>query len=197
MTLPLLAVQLGDRAAIGAWFLTAISAGELAGGRSPASGSWPPPRRRSCIIGSIAGFGLSLLALAFSTHLGLALVMSALAGVADGPLLAATLKVRQHAVPARRYAQISATAASVKTGSYALGAALSGLLATALTARQLVLLVGTGQLIALVPFLDSRARGTATRAAGAMPERDLFAGCEPLTSHERVKASRDDQLRSA
>ena len=167
VTLPLLAVQLGDRAAIGAWFLTAISAGGLAG----ALASERLLARRPAqvvIIGSIAGFGLSLLALAFSTHLGLALVLSALAGVADGPLLAATLKVRQHAVPARRYAQISATAASVKTGSYALGAALSGLLATALTARQLLLTVAGGQLLALAPMARVR-----SRPAGRLrPSRD-------------------------
>jgi hypothetical protein len=74
-----------------------------------------------------------------------------LAGAADGPILAATLAVRQRTVPPDRYAQTAATAASLKTGAYALGAAAAGLLAGALTARQLVLLVGIGQLIALAP----------------------------------------------
>jgi hypothetical protein len=77
---------------------------------------------------------------------------------ADGPILAATLAIRQRTVPADRYAQTADTAASLKTGAYALGAAVAGLLAGALTARQLVLLVGIGQLLAIAPFLGRRGR---------------------------------------
>jgi hypothetical protein len=77
---------------------------------------------------------------------------------AEGPILAATLAIRQRGVPADRYAQTAATAASLMTGAYALGAAVAGLLAGALTARQLVLLVGIGQLLALAPFLGRRGR---------------------------------------
>ena len=156
VTLPLLAIQLGYRAAIGAWFITAISAGGLIG----ALASERLLARRSApavIAGSVAGTGLGLLALAFITSLGLALALAALAGLAEGPLLAATLRVRQRRVPARRYAQISATAASMKTGAYALGAAVTGLLATSLTARQLLLTAAGGQLLALTPMLQARA----------------------------------------
>jgi hypothetical protein len=77
---------------------------------------------------------------------------------ASEQILAATLAVRQRTVPADRYAQTVATAASLKTGAYALGAAVAGQLAEALTARQLVLLVGIGQLLALAPFLGRRGR---------------------------------------
>jgi hypothetical protein len=66
-------------------------------------------------------------------------------------------------VPADRYAQTAATAASLKTGAYALGAAVAGLLAGALTARQLMLLIGIGQLLALVPFLSRQATSPARR----------------------------------
>jgi predicted MFS family arabinose efflux permease len=156
VTLPLLAIQLGYRAAIGAWFLAAISAGGLIG----ALASERLLARHSAhalIVASMTGFGLSLLALAFTTRLALAVALSALAGIADGPVLAATLHIRQHTVPARRYAQISATAASTKTGSYALGAALSGLLATSLTARQLLLTAAGGQALALLPMIQASA----------------------------------------
>jgi hypothetical protein len=64
-------------------------------------------------------------------------------------------------VPPERYAQTAATAASLKTGAYALGAAAAGLLAGLLNARELVLLVGIGQVAALAPFLGRRARGGA------------------------------------
>jgi hypothetical protein len=49
--------------------------------------------------------------------------------------------VRQQCVPAHRYAQFSATSASIKTGSYAIGAASAGLLSASLTARELLLLL--------------------------------------------------------
>jgi hypothetical protein len=45
----------------------------------------------------------------------------------------------------------------MKTGAYALGAAVTGLLATSLTARQLLLTAAGGQLLALTPMLQARA----------------------------------------
>ena len=73
--------------------------------------------------------------------------------------------------------QVAATAASFKTGAYALGAAVAGLLAGALTARQLVLLVGIGQFAALAPFLPGRTRETAG-AATTCPAFDNGAQTE-------------------
>ena len=110
------------------------------------------------LIVAMAACGVFLAALAAAPGFGAALGVAVLAGAADGPSLAATLTVRQRTVPPDRYAQTAATAASLKTGAYALGAAAAGLLAGVLTARQLVLLVGIGQFIALVPFLDRQAR---------------------------------------
>ena len=167
VALPLLAVRLGHPTSAGAWLLTALSGGGLAG--SLASGRLLARRTAPAVlITATAACGACLAALAATPGFGPALGLAVLAGIADGPILASTLTIRQRTVPPARYAQAAATAASLKTGAYALGVATAGLLAGALTARQLVLLVGTGQLIALVPFLDSRARGTATRAAGAM-----------------------------
>src|SRR3984957_15519505 len=157
VTLPLLAVRLDHPASAGAWLLTALSAGGLAG--SLASGRMLAWRSApTVLIGSLAACGVFLAALAAAPGFGLALGLAVLAGAADGPILAATLAVRQRTVPADRYAQTAATPASLKTGAYALGAAAAGLLAGALTARQLVLVVGIGQLLALVPFLGRQAR---------------------------------------
>jgi hypothetical protein len=111
------------------------------------------------LITSTAACGGFLVALAASPSFGPALGLAVLAGAADGPILAATLTIRQRAVPAARYAQAAATAASLKTGAYALGAAAAGLLAGAVTARQLVLVVGIGQFLALTPFLSGRSGG--------------------------------------
>jgi MFS family permease len=162
VALPLLAVRLGHPTSAGAWLLTALSGGGLAG--SLASG-WLLARSTApvVLITATAACGACLAALATASGFGPALGLAALAGTADGPIMASTLTIRQRTVPPGRYAQAAATAASLKTGAYALGAAAAGLLAGALPARQLVLLVGIGQFIALIPFLDSRARRKTTR----------------------------------
>jgi MFS family permease len=154
VTLPLLAIQLGGRAAVGGWLLTAISGGALIGAiTSERLLSRHSPR--SVIIAAMATAGFSLAALAFTPGPGLALPLAVLAGIADGPVLAATFSVRQQCVPAHRYAQFSATSASIKTGSYAIGAATAGLLSTSLTARQLLLTATGIQLLALLPMLQA------------------------------------------
>jgi MFS family permease len=152
VTLPLLAVQLGRSTAFGAWLLTALSCGGLAGALASRRllARWSP---RTILLAALAGFGACLAALAAMPDLTLALALAVLAGLAEGPTLAATLTVRQQSVPPRHYAQISATAASIKTGSYALGAAVTGLLASTLTGRQLVLAIAAGQVAALIPLL--------------------------------------------
>lgn len=175
VALPLLAIRLGHPATTGAWLLTAFSGGGLAG--SLASEQLLARHTAAALlITTMAACGACLAALAAIPHFVPALGLAALAGVADGPILAATLTVRQRTVPAHRYAQTAATAASLKTGAYALGAAAAGLLAGALTARQLVLLTGIGQFLALIPFLDSRTRGTITGAAGNRGDRAVRAG---------------------
>ena len=157
VTLPLLAVRLGHPASAGAWLLTALSGGGLAG--SLASGRLLAGRTAPAVlIAAMTACGALLAGLAAVPDFTLALGLAVLAGAADGPILAATLAVRQRTVRPDRYAQTAATAASLKTGAYALGAAVAGLLAGALSARELVLLVGIGQLIALIPFLPRRAR---------------------------------------
>jgi len=160
VALPLLAVRLGHPVSAGAWLLTALSAGGLAG--SLTSGRLLAWRTAPAVlIAAMAACGAFLAALAAAPGFDPALGLAVLAGAADGPILAATLAVRQRTVPADRYAQTAATAASLKTGAYALGAAVAGLLAGALTARQLVLLVGIGQLLALAPFLRRQATSPA------------------------------------
>jgi MFS family permease len=152
VTLPLLAVELGHSTAAGAWLLTALSAGGLAGSLASHRllARWSP---RAVLLSATACFGACLAAVAAMPDLGLALGLAVLAGLAEGPTLAATLTVRQQSVPPNRYAQISATAASIKTGSYALGAAAAGLLASTLTGRQLVLAIAAGLALSLAPLL--------------------------------------------
>ncbi len=85
-------------------------------------------------------------------------------------MLAATLAVRQRSVPSGRYGQVVATAASVKVGAYALGAAATGPVTAVLPPRGVLLLVGAAQLAALLPlrglsWAKPPFRRTADRAA--------------------------------
>jgi len=153
VALPLLAIALGRPASGGGWLLTALSVGGLAG--SLLSSRLLTRRSGPVVLfGALLGFFLLLAALAVAPSFWAALVFAALAGLADGPSLAATLTVRQRTIPPDRYAQATATAASLKTGAYALGAACVGLLTGVLTARQLLLALAAGQLLAALPLLD-------------------------------------------
>ena len=152
VTFPLLAVEFGHPTAHGAWLLTALSAGSLVGAAASARllRRFPPP---SVLAASLAGLGAALGAAALAPNLPVALALAAAGGVAEGPVLAATLAVRQRCVPDGRYGQVVATAASLKVGAYALGAAATGLLTAAVAPRGVLLLVALAQLAATVPLL--------------------------------------------
>ena len=69
-----------------------------------------------------------------ATTLPVALALVAIAGMADGPALTATFATRQTAHAAQLHGQIFVTAASLKVGSFAIGAALAGPVVLALGA---------------------------------------------------------------
>jgi MFS family permease len=171
VALPLLAVALGRATSGGGWLLTALSAGGLIGSllsdRLLARHSG-----RVVLAGSCCVFFALLAAMAAAPAFWAAVVLAALAGLADGPALAATLSVRQRTVPPDRYAQATATAASLKTGAYALGAACAGLVTGVLTARQLMLGIATGQLLAALPLLVSYGPVPAISNERLVPARD-------------------------
>jgi hypothetical protein len=90
----------------------------------------------------------------------------AAAGFAYGPGLAATFAVRQDWTPHELQGQVFMTAASLKVGSFALGAALAGLLAPGLGAREILLLAAGAQLAAFA-LGSALMRGGARRRAVA------------------------------
>ena len=106
---------------------------------------------------SAGGWLAGLLAvLAAPLSFAACLFAAALAGLADGPALAATLTVRQGNVPPDRYAQTLATASSLKIAAYSAGSALAGLLTGVLTVRQLILGLACGELLSAAPVLLPR-----------------------------------------
>jgi predicted MFS family arabinose efflux permease len=87
-----------------------------------------PPHK--IVIGSLLAVGLLMLSWPLADSLPVALVLVAVASVADGPGLAATFAVRQDWAPRDLQGQIFTTAGGVKVGAFALGAAAAGPLVT-------------------------------------------------------------------
>jgi len=151
--LPLLAGALGRPASQGGWLLTAFSAGGLSGALASDRliARWTT---RLVLIGSLAGLGAFLALLAVTPSFLACLAVATAAGIADGPSLAATLTVRQVSVPPDRYAQVLATAASLKIAAFSAGSAAAGLLTGVLTVRELLIGLAAGQLLSALPLLS-------------------------------------------
>jgi MFS family permease len=83
-------------------------------------------RPERVVIVALALFGVLMLTWPLAGSLGAGLALVALAGLADGPGLAATFAVRQQHAPADLQAQVFTTAAGLKVGAFALGSAVAG-----------------------------------------------------------------------
>jgi len=150
VALPLLAVAIGSRTSASGWLLTAASAGALLGTTVSGRliGALGP---RAVMLAATAAGAPLLAALAVITSLTPGLVLAGLFGAATGPVLAATFTIRQREVPTGRYAQLATTAASLKTGAYAAGAALTGIAVATIGVRSALLCAACIQLAAAVP----------------------------------------------
>jgi MFS family permease len=84
---------------------------------------WPPER---VVLGAITLVGCVMMLWPLAPSLAVALALIALAGLADGPGLAATFGARQRWTPPELLGQIFTTAASLKVGAFAVGAACAG-----------------------------------------------------------------------
>jgi predicted MFS family arabinose efflux permease len=133
-----------------------------------------PPER--IVLAGYTLFGLLMLSWPLAGSLPVFLALIALAAMADGPALAAQFAVRQRYVPPSLYGQVFTTAVGLKVGSFSLGAALAGAVATGLgSAEALVVAAGMQLTAALVGVtlwrlpgrrgLDEAAPRTAARRA--------------------------------
>jgi MFS family permease len=89
---------------------------------------WQPD---AVIVLGTVGVGASFLFLAFAPTWQLAVVAAAIFGVVDTLLITAIFQVRDRETTEAERAQVFTVAASIRTGTYAAGAAISGRLATA------------------------------------------------------------------
>ncbi len=174
---PLLGSRYLGSSAHGA-LLLAIQAG-MSVIASAAMARWPPrpsPDTVFLIATALAGCGLAALAFARSAAWIVAIV--AIAGLADGPQLAAIFAVRQREAPPELRGQIFTTAASLKISAAALGAALAGVLAQHSTSAVLAAAAAT-QAVALM------SASICTPAGGQRDRAGRLAGRIERTGHRR------------
>jgi MFS family permease len=147
VALPLRTEQLGAGRGAAGYVLAAVEVGcvvsVLAAGRWLAR--WRPER---VVLATVTLYGVAVLAWCWAGDLRWLLALAVIAGVANGPTLAALFATRQRYSPPALLAQVSTTGASLKTGAFALGGALGGQLVTALPARVVIALTGLGLLAA-------------------------------------------------
>ena len=119
------------------------------------------------VIVALAAFALLLLPLPLAGSLPVAIVLLAVASLADGPGLSATFAVRQDWVPVDLQGQVFTTAAGMKVGCFALGSSLAGPLVTGIGSA------GTLLAAAGVNFLAAAAGWLAGRGPRSVTERQV------------------------
>jgi MFS family permease len=135
----------------------------------PLQTRWPPER---VVLGSLTALGCTMLLWPLATAVPAALVLIALAGLADGPNLSATFAARQRWTPPALHGQIFTTAASVKVGAFAIGAALAGPVVIELGAR------GALVLTAIIQFAAAGMGWLMSRDLGGARSRSFDGGLE-------------------
>ena len=109
------------------------------------------------VLVSMLVFGVLMLPWPLAQSLPVALVLVAVASIADGPGLAATFAVRQDWAPRDLQGQIFTTAAGLKVGAFALGAAVAGPLVTGIgSSGAIIASAGTSFVGAAVGWLLMR-----------------------------------------
>ena len=134
-------------------------------------------RPENVMLGSLAALGCLMLTWPLAASLPVALVLIALGGFADGPGLAATFGARQRWTPRELLGQIFTTAASLKVGAFAIGAACAGPAVNAFGARGTLLLAAGMQFTAVaVGLLLRRSKSSPDPAAAlAAVGRQIFS----------------------
>jgi predicted MFS family arabinose efflux permease len=168
LALPFLAQQLGAGRAGAGYLWAALEAGGMAGALAGARllAGWPPQR---VVLAGLALLGLVMATWSLAPSFPAVLLLVALAGVLEGPAFAATFTTRQRWSPADLRGQIFTTAASLKLGAFAVGAALAGPIVERLGAGGAVLAAGAVHLLAAVVGI----------AAGATLGSSAYPAAEP------------------
>ncbi|MGW3054983.1 MFS transporter [Streptomyces goshikiensis] len=158
----LLAGGLGSPGA-GGVLMTAFALGALGGSLTLGRMTAVEPGRLA--RWALAGTGVALAAAALSPSLAVTAALFAVAGVCDGPLLTATLRIRSECAPEAVRTQVFTLGAGLKLTAASAGAALVGLTADA-PARVLLGGIAALQLAAALLHGALAARGSVPAASG-------------------------------
>lgn len=126
------------------------------------------------VMGGYAIFGLLMLSWPLADSLAAFLLLVALTSLVDGPALASQFAVRQQYVPPSLYGQVFTSAVGLKVGSFALGAALAGVVVTGLGSAEALIIAASLQIAAAVV-------GVALMRLPGRPDRD--AAARPSAAH--------------
>jgi MFS family permease len=152
VTFPFFAESLGADRSVAGHLWAAFAAGSILGALS-AMGFQRRFAPERVVLTALVALGLLMLAWPLAASIPVALLLVALAGVADGPTLSATFAVRQRYAPRALHGQVFTTAASLKVGSFALGSAVAGPAVVGLGADGALVLAASLQLAAAVAGL--------------------------------------------
>ncbi|MFG2890620.1 MFS transporter [Streptomyces sp. NPDC048248] len=180
----------------GGVLMTAFACGALAGALVLAT--WRPTLPEPHLAAAaLFGTGFALAGAALVPSLTACAALFAVAGLCDGPLLTATLRIRAaHAPPAAR-AQVFTLGAGLKITAAACGAALAGLVA-ALPPPVLLLCIATLQLCAGLLYVGLRRRtgGGITGLRTGTEQGEHHPATRQPSPHPRLEAGPAPQRRS-
>ena len=155
LAFPLLAHDLGRPRAAGGLLFSVFALGALVGSLVYARIATRISEEPAAMVAFIV-FAATLAAIALAGSFPVALASAGAAGLIDGPLLAATLNLRQRWAPEWLRTQVFTTAASLKIGAFAVGSALAGPVSDAVGARGMLWVVAGGQVAAVLAALAVR-----------------------------------------
>ena len=161
---PLVGERLADSAAAGTVLLSALAMGSLLGAGALARRPWPGAPE-TLLVASTALLGATFAVMASAKAFALAVAAGFVAGVAEGPQLAAVFQVRHREAPEALRSQLFTTAASVKMSAFAAGAAAAGALAVHSVTACLLAAAGA-QALAIAAVVGFTARERRRPGAG-------------------------------
>ncbi|MFE4055662.1 MFS transporter [Streptomyces sp. NPDC059096] len=151
----------------GGYLMTAFALGGLTG--SLVLARWQPfATVQRLALCALLGTGATLAAAALVPSFSTRVALFALAGLCDGPLLGATLRIRAEHAPPPVLPQVFTVGAGLKMSAAACGAALTGA-AAALGAPYLLLSIAALQFVAALLYVLVRGSGTRPTETTAEP----------------------------
>lgn len=147
---PLIGLRLFGNAGFGGVMMSVLSVGALAA--TAAYAKWPTkhsPDTVAFVTTLVLAAAMLLLAVAGNVFVVLLAIL--VAGIADGPQLAAVFAVRHREAPERYRSQVFTTGASLKITAAAIGAAMAGILAGN-SLQWTIVAAGAIQLVAAMSF---------------------------------------------